>query len=51
VFAGNPPIGTARARIALGDVRDVIMTKYQVAFGLLAFWLGDIAPVYWIGKS
>lgn len=52
LFAGQPPHPAVLARVvALGAVATVIMTTYHVAFGLLAFWLGDIAPVYWIWQK
>jgi len=52
LFAGRPPNPAVLARVvALGAVAIVIMTTYHVAFGLLAFWLGDIAPVYWIWQK
>jgi ABC-2 type transport system permease protein len=52
LFAGQPPHSAVLARvIALGLVATAIVTTYHVAFGLLAFWLGDIAPVYWIWQK
>src|SRR6185436_6477540 len=52
LFAGRPPQSAVLARvIVLGAVAAVIVTTYHVAFGLLAFWLGDIAPVYWIWQK
>jgi ABC-2 type transport system permease protein len=52
LFAGQPPHPAVLARvIALGAAATVIVTTYHVAFGLLAFWLGDIAPVYWIWQK
>jgi ABC-2 type transport system permease protein len=52
LFAGQPPQSAVLARVVvLGAVAAVIMTTYHVAFGLLAFWLADIAPVYWIWQK
>ena len=52
LFAGRPPHPAVLVRvIALGAAATVIVTTYHVAFGLLAFWLGDIAPVYWIWQK
>ncbi len=52
LFAGPlPPAATIARAVALGAVAAVVMTTYHVALGLLAFWLGDIAPVYWIWQK
>lgn len=51
-FGGVPahPLAIARA-IAFGSVASVVLTGYNVVLGLTAFWLGDIAPVYWIWQK
>jgi ABC-2 type transport system permease protein len=52
VFAGPlPSMATFSRAIALGGVASLVMTTYHVGLGLLAFWLGDIAPVYWIWQK
>jgi ABC-2 type transport system permease protein len=52
LFAGPLPSASTFAwSIALGAVAALVMTTYHVALGLLAFWLGDIAPVYWIWQK
>lgn len=50
--AGSPkrPVGLAVA-IALGLVAAMIMTLFHVSIGVAAFWLGDVAPAYWIWQK
>lgn len=52
VYAGPPerPAGLAVA-IAFGLVAAMIMTLFHVAIGVVAFWLGDVAPAYWIWQK
>jgi ABC-2 type transport system permease protein len=51
-LAGPPrqPVGLAVA-ITLGLVAAMIMTLFHVAIGVAAFWLGDVAPAYWIWQK
>ena len=51
-LAGPPrrPVGLAVA-IAFGVLAAVVMTLYHVAIGVAAFWLGDVAPAYWIWQK
>src|SRR5262249_4754697 len=37
--------------IALGLVATTVVTLFHVGIGVAAFWLGDIAPVYWIWQK
>jgi ABC-2 type transport system permease protein len=37
--------------IGFGVVGSIGVTAYNVVLGLAAFWLGDIAPVYWIWQK
>lgn len=52
MFAGAPahPWTLARA-FTFGCVASLVFTGYNVVLGLTAFWLGDIAPVYWIWQK
>jgi ABC-2 type transport system permease protein len=51
-FGGVPahPLSIVRA-IAFGSVASIVLTAYNLVLGLTAFWLGDIAPVYWIWQK
>ncbi|HTI63550.1 MAG TPA: ABC-2 family transporter protein [Gemmatimonadaceae bacterium] len=50
--AGPPkrPLGLGAA-IAFGLVAAVVVTLFHVAIGVAAFWLGDVAPAYWIWQK
>ena len=52
MFAGPParPAGLSAA-IAFGLVAAVVMTVFHLAIGVVAFWLGDVAPAYWIWQK
>jgi ABC-2 type transport system permease protein len=51
-FAGPPsrPAGLFVA-IGFGLVAAVVMTVFHLAIGVVAFWLGDVAPAYWIWQK
>lgn len=51
-LAGPPmrPPGLGIA-IAFGLVAAVVITLFHVAIGVAAFWLGDVAPAYWIWQK
>jgi ABC-2 type transport system permease protein len=51
-FAGPPdhPAGLLVA-IAFGLIAGVVMTVFHLAIGVVAFWLGDVAPAYWIWQK
>lgn len=51
-IAGPPtrPAGLAVA-VALGLVAAMAITLFHVAIGVAAFWLGDVAPAYWIWQK
>lgn len=51
-FSGAPthPWAVVRA-LGFGCVASLVFTSYNVVLGLTAFWLGDIAPVYWIWQK
>ncbi len=53
IFGGGLPDHPGRLfrAIAFGAVASVVMTAYNLVLGLLAFWLGDIAPVQWIWQK
>ena len=52
IYAGPPerPAGLGLA-IAFGLVAAVVMTLFHVAIGVVAFWLGDVAPAFWIWQK
>jgi ABC-2 type transport system permease protein len=53
IFGGgapSDPAGVARA-VSFGLAGAIVLTAYNVLVGLGAFWLGDIAPVYWIWQK
>jgi ABC-2 type transport system permease protein len=52
VFGGWPAHpATIAFVVALGIAAMFVMSIWYAALGLLAFWLGDIAPVYWIWQK
>jgi ABC-2 type transport system permease protein len=53
VFGGGGPSDRAGALSAVlfGIAGTIVLTAYNVLVGLGAFWLGDIAPVYWIWQK
>ena len=52
LYAGPPanPVGLAAA-IAFGAVAAAVMLVFHVAIGVVAFWLGDVMPAYWIWQK
>ena len=52
ILVGPPrqPAGLAVA-ICFGLVAAIVMTLFHVAIGVVAFWLGDVAPAYWIWQK
>lgn len=51
-FAGPPKQpATIAFVVAIGLAAAVVMSIWYVGLGVLAFWLGDIAPVYWIWQK
>ena len=52
VFGGRPPHPVELARVvAMGLAAAFVMSIWYVGVGVLAFWLGDIAPVFWIWQK
>jgi ABC-2 type transport system permease protein len=53
LFAGGPPERPSGLVwvVAFGAVASIVMTAFHLALGLLAFPLGEIAPVYWIWQK
>jgi viologen exporter family transport system permease protein len=51
-LAGPPkrPVGLAVA-IGFGLMAAAIVTLFDVGIGIAAFWLGDVAPAYWIWQK
>jgi ABC-2 type transport system permease protein len=52
LYAGPPasPRGLALA-IVLGLVAAAVLTVFHLAIGIVAFWLGDVAPAFWIWQK
>ena len=52
-FFAGVPARPERLLLAVGFglVATVVMTVFHVAIGVLAFWLGDIMPAYWIWQK
>ena len=52
IIAGPParPWGLALA-IAFGFAAAVVLTLFHVGIGVVAFWLGDVMPAYWIWQK
>ena len=52
IFAGAPqrPAGLVVA-VAFGLAAASVMTLFHVAIGVVAFWLGDVAPAYWVWQK
>jgi ABC-2 type transport system permease protein len=53
IFTGGAPgnpAGVGRA-VLFGIAGTIVIMAYNVVLGLGAFWLGDIAPVYWIWQK
>jgi ABC-2 type transport system permease protein len=52
LYAGPPanPTGLAAA-IAYGAVAAAVMMIFHLAIGVVAFWLGDVMPAYWIWQK
>lgn len=52
LFGGPPPHTLAIARaLTFGCAASLVFMSYYIVLGLTAFWLGDIAPVYWIWQK
>lgn len=52
VFGGRPAHLAELGRVvAIGVAATAVMSIWYVVLGLLAFWLGDIAPVFWIWQK
>ena len=51
-YAG-PPAHVERLTLAVGFgvVATAVMTVFHVAIGMLAFWLGDVMPAWWIWQK
>jgi ABC-2 type transport system permease protein len=52
-FGGAPHVRSLSMAYAIGfgAAGSVVVTAYNIVLGLTAFWLGDIAPVYWIWQK
>ena len=46
-----PPLSTLAAIVPFGFAAAALMTAQYLWIGLLAFWLEDVAPVYWVWQK
>jgi len=52
VFTGwTPPLSTIATVVPFGLVATALITALQLGIGLLAFWLQDVSPVYWVWQK
>jgi len=52
IYAGPPSSAAGlAAAIVFGLVASAVMTVFHLAIGVVAFWLGDVAPAYWIWQK
>ena len=52
IYAGAPNnVAGLAIAIGFGAVATVVMTVFHLAIGVVAFWLGDVAPMYWIWQK
>jgi ABC-2 type transport system permease protein len=53
IFGGGAPARPAALALAMafGAVASIVLTAFNLTLGLASFWLGDIAPVYWIWQK
>ena len=51
-FTGwTPPLTALLMVVPFGFVASTLITALYLAIGLLAFWLQDVAPVYWVWQK
>jgi ABC-2 type transport system permease protein len=46
-----PPVRTLFAIALFGVLASGLLTALSLGIGLLAFWLGDVSPVYWVWQK
>ena len=52
VFTGwIPPLGVLARIVPFGLVAAALITALYLWIGLLAFWLEDVSPVYWVSQK
>jgi ABC-2 type transport system permease protein len=52
LYAGAPASPSLIAlAVAFGLVACAVLTVFHVAIGVMAFWLGDVSPAYWIWQK
>jgi len=49
--AWTPPLGTLVMVVPFGLVACALITALHLLIGLLAFWLQDVSPVYWVWQK
>ena len=51
-FTGwTPPLRALAAVVVFGSIASGLLTALYVAIGLLAFWLEDVSPVFWVWQK
>jgi ABC-2 type transport system permease protein len=48
---GIPPLNALLIVVPFGFAASALITALYLAIGLLAFWLQDVAPVYWVWQK
>src|SRR4051812_49862395 len=52
LYAGAPARpGRLVIAVGFGFVATMVMTVFHLGIGLVAFWLGDVAPAFWIWQK
>jgi ABC-2 type transport system permease protein len=46
-----PPIAALAIVVPFGVIAAIVLTMLHVWIGLLAFWLQDVSPVYWVSQK
>jgi ABC-2 type transport system permease protein len=46
-----PPLGALAMVVAFGIVATALITALYLVIGLLAFWLQDVSPVFWVWQK
>jgi ABC-2 type transport system permease protein len=46
-----PPLSSLLIVVPFGLAASALITALYLGIGLLAFWLGDVAPVYWVWQK
>src|SRR5437899_5431655 len=51
-FTGSVPPWRALAAVVLfGSIAIALLTSLHLAIGLVAFWIGEVTPVFWVWQK